>query len=112
MQHLKKLDNHQHGIHDYFKFLKYGFGRATDQLSFMVRRGLMSREDAIEKVKLHEGKFPTSYLGKPLEDILKKIDMTLTEFKLTCDKFTNKKIFKCNQANELIKDKNNNLTLK
>jgi len=108
----EKLDNHQHGIHDYFKFLKYGFGRATDQLSFMVRRGLMSREDAIEKVKLHEGKFPTSYLGKPLEDILKKIDMTLTEFKLTCDKFTNKKIFKCNQANELIKDKNNNLTLK
>ena len=76
----------------------------------MVRRGLMSREDAIEK-ELHEGKFPTSYLGKPLEDILKKIDMTLTEFKLTCDKFTNK-IFKCNQANELIKDKNNNLTLK
>ena len=50
----------------------------------------MSREDAIEKVKLHEGKFPTSYLGKPLEDIL-KIDMTLTEFKLTCDKLTNKK---------------------
>ena len=108
----EKLDNHQHGIHDYFKFLKYGFARATDQLSFMVRRGLISRKEAIKKVEDYEGKFPTSYLDKPLEEILKKIDMTLDEFKLTCDKFTNKKIFECNQANELIKDENNNLKFK
>ena len=25
----ENLDNHQTGIHDYFKFLKYGFGRAS-----------------------------------------------------------------------------------
>jgi N-acetyl sugar amidotransferase len=29
----EKIDNHQHGIHDYFKFLKFGFARATDQLA-------------------------------------------------------------------------------
>ena len=49
----------------------------------MVRRGLISRKEAIKKVEDYEGKFPTSYLDKPLEEILKKIDMTLDEFKLT-----------------------------
>ena len=29
----KDLDNYQTGIHDYFKYLKYGFGRATDILN-------------------------------------------------------------------------------
>tara|TARA_B110000858_G_scaffold196259_1_gene254639 strand:- start:1511 stop:2701 length:1191 start_codon:yes stop_codon:yes gene_type:complete len=108
----EKLDNHQHGIHDYFKFLKYGFGRATDQLSLMIRRDLISRVEALDLVKKHEGKFPLSYLDKSLEEILKKIDMPLAEFKKICDKFTNKKLFECNQANELIKDKFGNLTLK
>ena len=108
----EKLDNHQHGIHDYFKFLKYGFGRATDQLCFMIRRDLISREEALDYVKKNEGKFPLSYLDKPLEEILKKIDMSLDEFKKTCDKFTNKKLFECNQANELNKDKFGNLILK
>jgi len=108
----EKLDNHQHGIHDYFKFLKYGFGRATDQLCFMIRRDLISREEALDYVKKNEGKFPSSYLDKPLEEILKKIDMSLDEFKKTCDEFTNKKLFKCNQVNELTKDEFGNLILK
>ncbi len=105
----EKLDNYQHGIHDYFKYLKYGFGRASDQLSFLIRRNLISREKAIKIVKDYEGKFPKSYLGKPLEEILKNIDMSLKEFIKLCDKFTNKKIFKCNQTGELIKDNQGNL---
>ena len=32
----EKIDNYQHGIHDYFKYLKFGFARATDQLSYMI----------------------------------------------------------------------------
>ena len=38
--------------------------------------------------------------------------MSLEEFMATCDKFTNKKIFKCNQANELEKDEDGSLILK
>jgi len=106
----EKIDNYQHGIHDYFKFLKYGFGRATDQLSYSVRRGLISRKDAIEKVKNHEGKFPTSYLNKSLDQILKKINVSLEEFNKVCDKFTNKKIFKCDQSGAIIKNEKNELT--
>ena len=34
----ENLDNHQTGIHDYFKFLKFGFGRTTDLVCMQIRR--------------------------------------------------------------------------
>ena len=105
----EKLDNYQHGIHDYFKYLKYGFGRATDQLSLLIRRKVISREEAIKKVSQHEGKFPSSYLGKSLIEILKKIGISINEFTDICDKFTNKKIFKCDQSGKIIKKDNGSL---
>ena len=42
----ENLDNYQTGIHDYFKFLKFGFGRATDIANNHIRRGRLSRDDA------------------------------------------------------------------
>lgn len=106
----ENLDNNQTGIHDYFKFLKYGFGRATDLACLHVRRGRLSREDAIKIVRMHDGKFPWVYLGCPLEEILKSIDMTLEEFVKVCDRFTNKKLFLCDARGNLVKDKEGNLT--
>jgi len=64
----ENLDNYQTGIHDYFKFLKFGFGRATDIASLHIRRGRISRELALELVKKLDGKFPWTYLGFPLEN--------------------------------------------
>ncbi|MEB3828474.1 N-acetyl sugar amidotransferase [Phormidium sp. CCY1219] len=106
----ENLDNYQTGIHDYFKFLKYGFGRATDLACLHIRRGRLSREDAIKLVKMHDGKFPWVYLGCPIEEILKDIDLTLEEFIQTCDRFTNKKLFLCDSRGNLVKDKDGNLT--
>lgn len=108
----EKIDNYQHGIHDYFKFLKFGFGRATDQLSYSIRRGLISREKAIKLVQKIEGKYPHTYMGKSLKDILKKINMTENEFLKICDKFINKKIFLTDKYNKLIEDKKKNLIKK
>lgn len=106
----ENLDNYQTGIHDYFKFLKFGFGRATDLACLHIRRGRLSREDAIKSVKMHDGKFPWVYLGCPIEEVLKDIDMTLDEFIKTCDRFTNKKLFLCDSRGNLVKDKDGNLT--
>jgi N-acetyl sugar amidotransferase len=106
----ENLDNHQTGIHDYFKFLKFGFGRATDLACLHVRRGRISRQDAIELVRMHDGKFPWSYLGKPLEKILEPLDLTVEEFIKICDRFTNKKLFLKDAHGNLIKDKHGNLT--
>ena len=107
----EKIDNYQHGIHDYFKYLKYGFSRSTDQASWMIRQKIISREEGVKLVKENDGKYPKLYLGKKLDNILKDIDLTIDEFDKICDRFTNKEIFKCNQAGELIKDENKNLTL-
>ena len=105
----EKIDNYQHGIHDYFKFLKYGFGRASDQLSYAIRRKKISRSEAIEKIRDYEGMYPKSYMGKPISDILKKIDMDEKKFKKTCEKFTNRKIFKTDQNGNIYYDQQNNL---
>ena len=107
----EKIDNYQHGIHDYFKFLKYGFSRSTDQAAWMIRQKIINRDEGIKLVRENDGKYPASYLGKKLNDILKEIDLTIDDFNKICDRFTNKEIFKCNQAGELIKDDKGNLTL-
>lgn len=106
----ENLDNHQMGIHDYFKYLKFGFGRATDLTCMHLRRGRLTRQDAIEVVGIHDGKFPHSYLGKSLEDILSPLDITVDDFIKVCDRFTNKKIFKTDVAGKLVKNRNGDLT--
>ena len=106
----ENLDNHQTGIHDYFKFLKYGFGRATDIACLHIRRGRLSREDGLRLVERHDGRFPWTYLDKPLEDILDEIDMTLEEFVQVCDRFTNKKLFVTDARGDLVRDRHGNLT--
>lgn len=106
----ENLDNYQTGIHDYFKFLKYGFGRATDISSLHIRRGRISRENAMPIVNEHDGKFPWVYLGRSIEEILEEIDMSLEEFIKICDRYTNKKLFKCDAKGRLIKDRHGNLS--
>ncbi len=106
----ENLDNHQTGIHDYFKFLKFGFGRASDIVSLHIRRGRLSRQDGCEIVLLHDGKFPWTYLGKDLEEILRPLDISIDEFIQICDKFSNKKLFLKDSKGNLVKDKRGNLT--
>lgn len=105
----ENLDNFQHGIHDYFKFLKFGFGRATDIASMHVRRGRISRRDACEIVSRSEGKFPWSYLGKPLEEIISPLSLDLKGFEKICERFTNKNLFEVTSEGELVKDSEGNL---
>ena len=110
MVNYENLDNHQTGIHDYFKFLKYGFGRATDLACMQVRRGRLSRADALEAVRRHDGTFPWTYLGVPLEDVLDDIDMTMDDFVAVCDRFTNKRLFQTDHQGQLVRDRRGNLT--
>jgi N-acetyl sugar amidotransferase len=105
----ENLDNHQTGIHDYFKFLKYGFGRATDLVSVSLRRERITRLQGLELIKLHDGKYPWTYLGKPLAEILNRIDLTIKEFDKICERFTNKELFLKNYDGELIRDSTNSL---
>ena len=106
----ENLDNVHMGIHDYFKFLKYGFGRATDLVCNHLRRGRLTRKEGLELVKRCDGKFPWTYLGVPIEKVLEEIDMSIDQFIKICDDFTNKKLFLCDAKGNLVKDKKGNLT--
>jgi N-acetyl sugar amidotransferase len=105
----ENLDNVHTGIHDYFKFLKYGFGRATDLACMHVRRERISRADALALVKKHDGKLPSTYLGYALEEVLADINMTLDEFHHVCDRFTNKRLFVCDRHGQPTRDAAGNL---
>ena len=99
----ENLDNYVHGIHDYQKFLKFGFGRATDVACNLIRRGLLSRDDAISLVSNNDGLYPSQYLDKPLEAILSEYNITLSEFDQSCDDFTNYDLFKLDPNGELLR---------
>jgi N-acetyl sugar amidotransferase len=106
----ENLDNHQTGIHDYFKFLKFAFGRATDIACLHLRRGRISRPDALDMIRRHDGRFPWTYLGKPLARILEPLAIGVDEFVAICDRFTNKKLFVKDPRGNLLKDADGNLT--
>ncbi len=106
----ENLDNYQTGIHDYFKFIKFGFSRVTDIACLYIRRKRLTREQAKNYIIKYDGKFPATYLKKPLEEILKPLNISVEEFIKCCDKFTNKKLFKKDNTGKLLKDASGNLT--
>lgn len=94
----ENLDNYQTGIHDYFKYIKFGFGRSTDLVSNHIRRSNITRAEGVEMVLDNDGKWPRTYLGKPLEEILDRIDTTVEQFINICNKFANKELFEVRQG--------------
>ena len=59
----ENLDNYVHGIHDYQKYLKFGFSRAMTSCN-LIRRGLLTREDTVHLVSENDGLFHLNILTK------------------------------------------------
>jgi N-acetyl sugar amidotransferase len=94
------------GVHDYLKWLKYGFGRATDHAGIDIRNHRLSREEGLRLVRKYEGRVPRRYLP----EILVALEMSETEFFKVLDTFTNKALFVCDEAGRLVRDAEGNLT--
>jgi hypothetical protein len=88
----ENLDNAQTGLHDFFMFRKFGFGRGCAQISVDIRNGLITREDALEWVKEHDGHFPYEYAGVCIEEIMDRIEITWPELVKAIDEFSNYEI--------------------
>jgi len=54
-------------IHIWFKFLKFGFWRPTDQCCYQIWNARMSREGAVQHVLNKQYEFPHEYLNEFLE---------------------------------------------
>ncbi len=71
-----KLDDvHANGLHDYLKYLKFGYGRTTDDAATEVRHGRMAREQAIEMVAKYDHVRPSD-----MDIFLKAVGMIEDEF--------------------------------
>ncbi len=101
----ENLDTKYTGMHDYFKWVKYGFGRVTDHASIDMRAGRITRQEGLKLVKQYEGKIPEKYM----DDFLKDMEITREEFYGIVDKFANKDIFKKDVNGKLLRDERGNL---
>ena len=47
-------DRYENGVHDYLKFVKFGYGRATDHACKDIRTGYMTRDEGIAMVRKYD----------------------------------------------------------
>ena len=83
-------DQALYALHTYMMYLKFGFGRATQDAGIEIRRGAMTREQAINLVQLYDGHYPEEFI----ETYLDYYQMTQDEFDMILDKWVNKDLFK------------------
>jgi N-acetyl sugar amidotransferase len=83
-------DQALYSIHTYMMYLKFGFGRATQDAGIEIRRGAMDRNQAINLVRLYDGHYPEEFI----ETYLDYYDMTMDEFEAVLDKWVNRDLFK------------------
>lgn len=103
----EKLDCLSMNLHDYLKYLKYGFGRATDSASIDVRNKIISREEAVRLVERYDGSYPKEAIERFCQEFL----ISRSEFDNLCEPFTNKAIFKMKDG-KLLRDIDGSLVLK
>jgi N-acetyl sugar amidotransferase len=83
-------DQALYSLHTYLMYLKFGFGRATQDSGIEIRRGSMTREQAINLVKMYDNAYPYDLI----DTYLKYYGMTKEEFDTILDKYANKNLFK------------------
>ena len=83
-------DQALYALHTYLMYLKFGFGRATQDAGIEIRRGAMTRSQAVNLVNLYDNNYPEKYIN----DYLVYYQMTKKEFNSIIDKWANKKLFK------------------
>ncbi len=92
-------------MHQYFKFIKYGYGRATDHASYEIRQGRMNKKQAEELIIEYDGKIPVKYF----KEFLKFLNITEDHFFKTRDRFTNPILFKKDASNNIAYSNDKNL---
>ena len=83
-------DMHENGIHDYLKFVKFGYGRGTDHACKDIRAGQMTREQGVEMVR----RYDHVKSRRDLDRWLKYVDMTEAEFDRVCDGFRDPRVWR------------------
>ena len=81
-------DRYENGIHDLMKFVKFGYGRASDHASKDIRTKDMTRDEGIEMVKKYD-----SVVSSDLYHWLDYVDMSEDEFWNIADTFRDPRVW-------------------
>jgi N-acetyl sugar amidotransferase len=100
----ENLDDALVSIHDYLKFVKFGFGRATDHACLDIRNGRIRREEAVELVKKYDGQL----FLHVVEDFINFFRITEEDFFRVIDSFANKALFVTDERGNLVRDRERN----
>ena len=101
----ENLDEKMHGLHDYLKFVKYGFGRATDHACIDIRNSRITRDEGLALVKKYDGKYP----HYSVSEFIKYSGMSKEEVDAIIDSFTNPLLFIRNDDGSFLRDEDGNL---
>ncbi len=82
-------DQALYALHAYLMYLKFGFGRATQDAGIEIRRGSMTRDQALNLVRMFDNSYPSALIDTYLE----YYKMTKEEFDAVLDKYVNKELF-------------------
>ena len=82
-------DRYENGVHDLLKFIKFGYGRASDHASKDIRSGYMTRAQGIEMVRRYD-----HVVSSDLAHWLNYVGMTEDEFWRTADRFRDKRVWR------------------
>jgi N-acetyl sugar amidotransferase len=81
-------DRYENGLHDFMKFVKFGYGRCSDHASKDIRTGYMTREEGIDKVREFDSVIPSD-----LYYWLDYVDMREDEFWKIADTFRDSRVW-------------------
>ena len=96
----EKLDCISMNLHDYLKYLKFGYGRATDAASIEIRNNIITREEGIRLVE----KYDRNYPKYSIETFCEKFKISQKEFDLLASDYINPDIFIQDEKGEFIRD--------
>ena len=82
-------DQALYALHAYLMYLKFGFGRATQDAGIEIRRGSMTRDQALNLVKMYDNSYPYDLIDTYLD----YYQMTKEEFDEVLDKYVNRNLF-------------------
>jgi len=81
-------DRYENGAHDLLKFIKFGYGRASDHASKDIRWGYMTREEGVRMVQKHD-----HVVSRDLYYWLNYVDMKEDEFWQIADSFRDPRVW-------------------
>lgn len=84
-----QTDTALYNLHTYFMYLKFGFGRCSQDVGIDIRRGALSRKQGLSLVKTFDRENPLQFLPQYLE----YFDMTAEAFEAVVAKHVNKDLF-------------------